>query len=572
MNPTNLFQFYQSKGKALPSVQDRVKDPFFQQALTKAGISPEQYLGMGGNNEQANIKLLPFLSQAYGGANAPTNTPNPNPTGTPPVPTVPPTGQPTASGTSNAPTGPNFQPTGDPNLDASITTQQQTLSVQDQAYATLQTTLNSLQTGTLQLAPEEQQYLNAMQESAKRAEQITKQSTDAQTGVVKEGLARSGATQSSPEVAASQIALTVQAGANAILDIDSKANLAIAQFQQGIRDGRIKSARDSYASFEQYQKDRASTIENMYKDISDHEKQMRDYDLEKKKYSLEIAKFNHTLSVDEGQGIGQLTPAALDTLANGYLTSGVLPTFGNGKQSANMKAQVVNRAAELAGGNGNLNPAANAAIYKANSNALKQQTSNLTTAETAYNTFDKNGQFALTLATGLNRSNSPIVNQLTNKVIDQTTNLGQLDSFRAVITSLQAEYATLISIKGGSGGQVTEADKSKAEKAIPNDISPNRLKAVLNNLKTEGTNVLNSRRSTVDILNDSIKKASSAFTEQTNNNPLAASVISAHTAGYSSQEILNKLLLDPKYEGQIKSARDSGYTDDEIISYLINQK
>lgn len=469
--------------------------------------------------------------------------------------------------------------TGDPSLDALNAEKQQSLSSITDAYNGLQTQLASLSTGTLQLAPEEQQYITAMQASATSAATAAQEAANAQTGMTKYNLAKTGQTRSSPAVAAGQIALTVQAGVNAVQQINSQANLAIAQFEQGIRQNDIASARQAYTDFTAAQTDRMNALESMYTDVTNHEQDARDYaykvqqdnisnQLNQENYGLAVAKLNEQISVDQGSGIGALSQGALDTLSRGYLTSGVLPALGNGKQAAAMKAAVVNNAVTLSGGNDAVNPALNHAQYTANSSVLKTQTANLTVAQTAYNIFDKNGQLALSLAQGLNKTNSPIVNQLTNNVINQTTGTGQLDSFRALVTSLQSEYATLINVKGGGTGVITDSDKSKAQAAIPDNISPTRLSQVLTTLKAEGQNVLTERQDTVSTLSDTIAKAGNTFNSQTAQTPIVGQVNIAKSAGYTSDEIVSSLLDNPAYAPQITQAQGQGYTSDDIINFL----
>lgn len=297
MNPQNLNQFYSQAGQKLPSIQDRAKDPNFVGALQKAGFTPDQYLGMGGNNANANIAVLPFL---LGGAQG----------DKPPIPT---------QTDPNNPVIPEKKPsemTGNEALDAKAKAGQQFIDQSEKSYNDLKTTLTDLQTGTLQLNPEEKQYVDSMHAAADRAREISKLAYESYTGVTKEALARSGANRTSPQQAAAQIALTVQAGASALLDIDTKANNAIAEFQKGIREGRIKDARDAYNDFKGAQKDRYDTLKTMYDDVTAHEKDLRDYkmqvdkfELDKQKFALdaqktraEIAKLNR----EAGVGIPQL--------------------------------------------------------------------------------------------------------------------------------------------------------------------------------------------------------------------------------------------------------------------------
>ena len=165
------------------------------------------------------------------------------------------------------------------------------MSMQDKAYTDLQSTLEKLQTGTLKLAPEEKQYLNAMQESLKQVSDMSQKATVSEKAAMETASMRMGLTKYSPEFAAQRVRNVVNEGASRLQQLNTQANLAIAQFQMGIREGRIKDARQAYSDFTSAQKDRFSTLQSIYTAVSDHEKEMRDYDMELQKFALEKQKY-----------------------------------------------------------------------------------------------------------------------------------------------------------------------------------------------------------------------------------------------------------------------------------------
>lgn len=442
----------------------------------------------------------------------------------------------------------------------------------DAAYKTFSDTMSQYTNGTIPLTAGEQAQIDGLKLQTQQLIDQSKQTNLNGQNTARIAAYRGGAAEGT-DLITNTINPIIQKGVQNVNDLNIKLASAVADLTDKFKTNDMKGIKDAWDEYQQYTKDRTTTLQKTIDDTTAAVKDARDFaykqqqdkiknDMEYKKYALDVQKA-------EGDNIGSsLSAAGLDVLAKGYLTSGVLPSFGLGKQGATMKANIINRAVELAGGADNVNPSLNKAMYDANRATLKQQQQNYTVANTAYNIFDKNGQLALTLTKGLNNSNSPAINQLTNKVINQTTGQGQLDSFRAVLTSLQSEYATLINVKGGGGGQVTEGDKAKSEKAIPMDISPARLNDVLTNLKKEGSNVLTERKQTIDDLQNNIVTAGNAFNNKVQDNPLIGQVATAKTAGYSSQDIVQNLLKNDQYKDSAQKAKDAGYTDDEIINFL----
>ena len=460
----------------------------------------------------------------------------------------------------------------------------------DDAYKTFKDTMAGYTNGSIPLTPGEQAQVNGLTSQYQQLIEQQKLQNKGAEGTANIRGYQTGAAEYDPTFQAKTIGSIVTAGLQKIADLNTKMASSVAALTQSFKENDMKAIKDAYDEYKSYQKEKVDalqkTIDDTQKAIKDardfaykKETDLRDFNekvreftenkkLDEKKYGLEAMKLQHQLEVDSATNVQGLDDKGLEMLAKGYLTSGVLPAVGYGKSAVAMRTAIINKAVQLAGGNEAVNPAVNKAQYDANKKVLSQQQQNYTVADTAYRIFDKNGELALQLAQGLNKSNSPIINQLSNKVINQTTGTGQLDSFRAVITSLQSEYATLINVKGGGGGQVTEGDKAKAEKAIPFDISPARLKSVLDNLKTEGRNVLEERKQTIDTISKNIAGTANTYNNQVATKPIVGQINNAKSSGYTSQEIINYLSSDPTYSESIKQAKASGYTDDEIINYL----
>lgn len=189
------------------------------------------------------------------------------------------------------------------------------------------------------------------------------------------------------------------------------------------------------------------------------------------------------LSAETATGV--LSPASLELAANMYTQTGTLPPLGIGKGAANVKAQIMNRAAEIATGGG----ATNAADAAKNIVGAKQDVSSQTQAVKAFAT-GKQGQQVNAFNTAIDHlgtmdklsdalANGDVkaINALGNVVAKQT---GQpaptnFDAAKQIVT------AEVIKAVVASGGGVTE--RQEAERNFSNANSPEQLKGVINTYK-----------------------------------------------------------------------------------------
>lgn len=198
-----------------------------------------------------------------------------------------------ADGTSQGISQTGNQGTGDPVLDSYVAEIDNYSKSAMDSYAQYQASVASLQTGALQLAPEDQQYISAIQASTASAVQMATASLQAinasvasQVAVTQKDLARSGATMTSPSAAASQVALTAQAGQiavqSAVANISSIQNqgaLAIAQYESNIRSGQISAARQNYEDFQALQDKNQQAYQDLAKTVMDHQQQVTENNL-----------------------------------------------------------------------------------------------------------------------------------------------------------------------------------------------------------------------------------------------------------------------------------------------------
>jgi len=194
------------------------------------------------------------------------------------------------------------------------------------------------------------------------------------------------------------------------------------------------------------------------------------------------ARARERLAAESATGV--LSPQSLELAANMYTQTGQLPALGIGKGAANVKAQIMNRAAELATPEGTT--AANAAT---NIIGAKQDVASQTQAVKAFST-GKQGQQVNAfntaidhlgtmdkLSDALQNGDIKAFNALGNVVARQT---GQpaptnFDAAKQIVT------AEIIKAVVASGGGVTERQEAERNFAAAN--SPEALKGVMNTYK-----------------------------------------------------------------------------------------
>lgn len=182
---------------------------------------------------------------------------------------------------------------------------------------------------------------------------------------------------------------------------------------------------------------------------------------------------------------GVLSPASLELAANMYTQSGTLPALGIGKGAANVKAQIMNRAAEIATGGG----ATNATDAAKNILGAKQDIGSQTQAVKAFAT-GKQGQQVNAFNTAIDHlgtmdklsdalANGDLkaINFLGNEVAKQTGQPAPTN-FNAAKQIVTAE---VIKAVVASGGGVTE--RQEAERNFANANSPAQLKGVIDTYK-----------------------------------------------------------------------------------------
>lgn len=129
------------------------------------------------------------------------------------------------------------------------------------------------------------------------------------------------------------------------------------------------------------------------------------------------------------------------------------------------------------------------ATDKATTASLGQQYKYLDTATRATNTANQNFDSLITFMqqNGINDSNVPIFNQITNKVKGGLLDPGALATYNSSIETLRSEYAQVLS----KGGEVTDSVRNAANAVIPDNLTPTQLGVLRQRIQTETTNAIN---------------------------------------------------------------------------------
>lgn len=168
------------------------------------------------------------------------------------------------------------------------------------------------------------------------------------------------------------------------------------------------------------------------------------------------------------------------------------------------KKQVNGSLAQNPDGTYTLLSGAQGATNKATAASLGQQYKYLDTATRATNTANQNFDSLVTFMqqNGINDSNTPIVNQINNKIKSGLTDPAALATYRSSIETLRAEYAQVLS----KGGEVTDSVRKEANTVIPDDLSPSQLNVLRQRIQTETKNAIGEAQGQID---DSLKRIKS---------------------------------------------------------------
>jgi hypothetical protein len=173
-------------------------------------------------------------------------------------------------------------------------------------------------------------------------------------------------------------------------------------------------------------------------------------------------------------------------LADGKITTADITRYGMPSLIQALKADPSYSAVSIKAGNA------------ADQSSLVTNQGYLDTTTRAYNTATANLGTLTSFMTkyGINDSNTPVINQLNNKVKAGLTDPGAIAAFKSSLEGLRSEYAQVLS----RGGTVTDTSRNQANSLIPDDLSPAQLAIVTSQLSKEGTNAIKEAQGNVDVI------------------------------------------------------------------------
>ena len=208
------------------------------------------------------------------------------------------------------------------------------------------------------------------------------------------------------------------------------------------------------------------------------------------------ATVNNTFTITPGgkldkspdtDGTPQLSPQAIDNAATVFNEKGTLPTMGMGKPSAVLKAQILNRAAELARANGDSGTEllARQAERKANQTALTDLTKRNNTMSFQKQTAIANGNLLVSAAgAGAGTTGSPLLNRWQQAYRSGVQGSPEVAKFGLAMNTFANEYAKVISGATGAAG-VAEGARQEMLKHLSEASTPQQVAAIVKQAKLE---------------------------------------------------------------------------------------
>jgi hypothetical protein len=196
-------------------------------------------------------------------------------------------------------------------------------------------------------------------------------------------------------------------------------------------------------------------------------------------------------------GESAMTPEAIDMAATRYAMTGQIPPMGMGKLATQFRARIQNRGAELIKEWG-ITPedwVTGMAQFKVAQGSLQKITPMINQISASEATVEKNAGYALQLASKVNGPTGvPVLNrwiQAGRKNLAGDPDVAQL---QAAIGTVADEYAKVMTTNTGSGGITSDAARNSAYSRINAAMTPTQLAAVIQTMKVEMANRLDSLR------------------------------------------------------------------------------
>ena len=181
-----------------------------------------------------------------------------------------------------------------------------------------------------------------------------------------------------------------------------------------------------------------------------------------------------------------LTPEALDSAADYYNSTGLMPTLGMGKKAVASRTAILNRAAEKKQGD----VALSAADYKANASTLRKLSEQRGAVAGYEHTVQANlGIVDQLLAKGSGSFKAPVLNRVQQHARKEYAGDPEVTAYESALQTVISEYAKVMS---GSMGNTAVSDSARnhAEKLLNTSLNADQVKANIAVMRQEMSNRL----------------------------------------------------------------------------------
>lgn len=204
---------------------------------------------------------------------------------------------------------------------------------------------------------------------------------------------------------------------------------------------------------------------------------------------------------------GQLTPDAIDYVAQQYVRTGELPRLGMGAQGTRQRDLIINRAQQIEAETGATGDDAvtRHATIKAASASLGVLQKQEALVQAYEGTAQRNADLVLQLAPqGGGTTGSPVLNRWIQAGRQNIAGDPNVASFNNAIGTLADEYAKVMS--GGTGSQgATDSSRTEAYRRLNASSSPAQLESVITTMRQEMGNRISSMEEERGHLEDTIR-------------------------------------------------------------------
>lgn len=194
--------------------------------------------------------------------------------------------------------------------------------------------------------------------------------------------------------------------------------------------------------------------------------------------------------------IPNLTPEALDMVANQFAMTGQMVPMGMGKQATGMRTKIYNRAAEIYSG---LNLADQAAAFKANQAALTRLTQQAAAIEAFESTAVKNLQVMIEQAKNIVDTGSPLLNRPLRTIDEKALGSPQMAAFNTARRVVVPEFARIIANPNLTGVLSNQA-RNEIDELMRGDATMNQILATSRILMRDANNRKTALKDEIDAI------------------------------------------------------------------------